>query len=484
MKLRWLRQIKLRREIGFPILAGFSVGILAVFTQGLPSKWAGAVVLSMLIPIIILSVKDFKKIILIAIVVNMPLAFDVTILNHVDHQGGPPGYVISLMTLALIAGYIIWLVERPRVPVYHFTPMTSSLLVFIFVSIASIFQSIDIILSLSNVFLLLQVFLMYFYVINHVKSWTDFRLILDVWMVCLALEGLLMIFQHFTGSRFDFAGIGTQSFQDTTASVDAIRVGGTIGSPNGAAIWLTPSLAITMGAYLIYSELKLPEAGLALISILVGMAGLVFTFSRSGWFAIGLAVLILGALALKKGVGKKALLALSITGLLGFSLFYNMIAQRLGKDDAGSVKSRLLGEEMAYKMIEANPFGVGINNFNERRMDYLPAELVGLPAKNVFIVHNHYLLIIAETGLYGLLSLLWILLAIAAQGMRWLNNRMDMRVYIVSASVLAALAGYALHMASDIFAGPMQVQLLWFMGALITAASHLTEVPWPSSAAK
>jgi O-antigen ligase len=234
-----------------------------------------------------------------------------------------------------------------------------------------------------------------------------------------------------------------------------------------------------MGAYLIYSELKLPEAKWALLAFLLGVVGIIVTFSRSGWSAFGLAVLILGSLAIKRGVGKKALIPLLVFGLLATGLFSNLIIQRLTGDDAGSIESRKIAARMAYNMIEANPLGVGINNFNERRMEYLPRELVGQPPKWVYIVHNHYLLTWAETGFQGLLSFVAILLAAVLRGIRWLNQRSDARVFVISASLLAALAGYLLHMRSDIFSWPMTVQLLWVMLALITAVGHLAEEPLP-----
>jgi O-antigen ligase len=466
-------------EIGFPILVGLGLGVLNVLIASLPLKWAGALMMAVIAPVVVMLIGDLRKIILITMVVNLPLGFDVSIQNRTDHQGGPGGYVVSLLTFALIAGYALWIIERRRSNAYSFKSMTIPLLVFIFTAVVSLFQSVDITFSLCSIFMLIQVFLMYFYVINHVKTWADFRLIINAWAVCLALEGILMIVQYLTGASFAFAGVGSRAFLDTTASVRGARVGGTIGSANGAAIWLAPSLAITMGAYLIYSELKLPEAKWALLAFLLGVVGMIVTFSRSGWSAFGLAVLILGSLAIKRGVGKKALIPLLVFGLLATGLFSNLIIQRLTGDDAGSIESRKIAARMAYNMIEANPLGVGINNFNERRMEYLPRELVGQPPKWVYIVHNHYLLTWAETGFQGLLSFVAILLAAVLRGIRWLNQRSDARVFVISASLLAALAGYLLHMRSDIFSWPMTVQLLWVMLALITAVGHLAEEPLP-----
>jgi putative inorganic carbon (HCO3(-)) transporter len=484
-QLKFLGPVKLSREvteIGLPILVGLGLGALAVFIRDLPSKWAGALVLAVITPVFVLLLGDIKKVILIALVVDIPLGFDVAIQNHGDHRGGPTGYLVSLMTIVLVVGYALWITERSRSKVYSFKSVTVPLLVFIFMAVASIFQSANVLFSTFNIFLMIQVFLMYFYTINHIKTWADVRLVINTWAVCLALESAFMILPRITGSEISFAGVASKVYSDTSASVTGLRAVGTMGSPNAAAIWLTSSLVITMGAYLAYSELNLPGTRLTLLSFLIGAVGLVLTYSRSGWASFALAMLVLASLAIKRVIGRKRLTFLLVLILMVFSFFARPIVQRLTEDDRGSAEARKIGTEMAYNMIGDQPItGVGISNFDVRRFEYLPPELVGEPRGKVYIVHNHYLLTWSELGVFGLLSFVGILLAATAQGTRWINHRSDVRTFMLSASLLAALAGYSLHMGSDVFTSRMPVQLLWFMIALITAINHLARRPLPGS---
>jgi O-antigen ligase len=453
---------------------GLGLGVLSVVALSLPPKWSGALVLAVIAPVVVLLVRDLKKLVLVAIIVTMPSGFDVSILNRTEHQGGPGGYVVSLLTFALIAGYVMWITERPKTSVRSFKPMTFPLLAFILLALISVFQSVDSTYSLAALFLLIQAFLMYFYIVNHVTTWDDFRLIINVIAACLALEGVLMALQYFTGLSLSFAGVSSHSLYDASESVSGIRVGGTFGSSNGASIWLTSALAITMGAYLLYSHLKLRGRHLLLLAFLLGTVGLLVTFSRSGWISFALAMLILGALAIKRDIATTSLILMVLIAFVIGGLSSDLIVRRFTGDDQGSAAGRRIYAEMAFKMIDDHPLGVGINNFDERKMRYLPVELFGQPSKWVYVVHNHYLLVWAEMGLQGLVALVVVLLAAIAHGISGMVRQTDPRGYMISTSLLAALIGYSLHMASDIFSWPETVLLLWLVIALITAANNLS----------
>jgi O-antigen ligase len=460
---------------------GLSLGGLAVFARELPTKWAGALVMTLVAAVFVLLLGDIKKTILIAFVVDLALGFDVALQSRDWHLSGPTGYLISLMTIVLVLGYTMWLAELSTSKVYWFKSMTVPLLVFIFLALVSVFQSVDVTFSMASIFLLIQVFLMYFYIVNHVTTWSDMRLIIIVWAVCLALEGTLMILQYFTGLSLNLAGVTSRALLDTTASVNSVRVGGTLGGANGAAIWLTPTLAVTLGAYLWYSAMRLPGRLLMLLAFPLGVGALILTFSRSGWASFTLAMLILGSLALiRRGASRKRLMFVASIGLVFLVLFSSLMIRRFTADDRGSAESRKAHETMAYDMIADQPLtGVGISNFDLRKFEYVPLELMGVHRKYVYVVHNHYLLIWSEMGILALAVFVWILLAAAVQCIRRLGPRSGLATYLLSASLLAALAGYSLHMRTDVFTTRMPVQLLWFMVALITASNHLVGEPLP-----
>jgi O-antigen ligase len=248
------------------------------------------------------------------------------------------------------------------------------------------------------------------------------------------------------------------------------RVGGTIGSVNTAGSYLAPTLAITFGGYL--TQGKLANRPLSLAAFGLGTIALVFTLSRNSWFSFAVAMAIIIWRAIKTEKERQAVTLVLALGLLVGALFSGQIVNRLTKDDRGSVESRQRLAEMAQNIIQAHPLGVGINNYDEVKSDkYAPPELVG---HRLYIVHNKYLLVWAETGLLGLLTLMGLLLTAIVRGFRWLSKpNAPPHLSILLTSVVAALCGYAYHMFNDSFASRIHDQHIWFMVALIAATSQL-----------
>ncbi|MFB0536327.1 MAG: hypothetical protein ACETWR_15230, partial [Anaerolineae bacterium] len=209
MNLAFRQQLKLlQREIQhiFPvllaILIGCGVGALAVVANNASAKWAVVIFTAVAAPAVVLLVNDIKKLILIVLLIDMPFGIDIAIQNHGEHRGGPTGYMVSLMTIVLIVGYALWIVERKPKPRF-FPEVTIPALLYLFIVALSFFQSPHLQLSAFGLFLKCQVFLMYFYIVNHVKTWADIRLVVTIAITCLLLEGALMVLQYFAGATLN-----------------------------------------------------------------------------------------------------------------------------------------------------------------------------------------------------------------------------------------------------------------------------------------
>jgi O-antigen ligase len=101
----------------------------------------------------------------------------------------------------------------------------------------------------------------------------------------------------------------------------------------------------------------------------------------------------------------------------------------------------------------------------------LPLELMG--RKQLNVLHNKYLLVWVEIGLFGFLAFLWFLLAACVRALRALIRASDARASITITGLLAALVVYLSHMASDPFGARSRPQFMWFIIALIAAVSQL-----------
>jgi O-antigen ligase len=435
------------------------MGILAIAANSISSKWAIIIVGAVIAPTIVLLVKDVKKLVLMAFVIDLPLGIDIAIQNQGRHQGGPTGYIVSMMTIALVVGYALWIVEqKPKLQI--FPHVTVPALLYLLMVIFSLFQASSLQLGLFGVFLLSQFVLMYFYIVNHVKTVADIQLILNTMVIGLLLESGLMVLQYFTGLTLD---IGIVSSVDVAG-----RVGGTIGDPNSAAIYLAPNLAITLGVYLTD---KLVNKRLALGALALGAIALIATSSRSGWMGFLISLAVVFVYAVRTKAGKKAIGMLVLGGLLVVVFFGGQIQGRFGTAQ-GAAADRGELSYMAYNIIRDYPLGVGENNYDQVMSDkYAHPNWVG---HTLYPVHNKYLLVWTDTGLQGLAAFVLLLVATAWQNRQWLFSRqIDSRFTNLAASLLGALACYSFHMFSEGFASRPNVQVLWFIIAMGVATNQL-----------
>jgi len=118
--------------------------------------------------------------------------------------------------------------------------------------------------------------------------------------------------------------------------------------------------------------------------------------------------------------------------------------------------------------------GVGVNNYDQYMIDkYAHPNWVG---HTKYPVHNKYLLTWAELGIQGLAAFVLLLLAaIWRAGRQLIRSKQDIQLSMLPASLLAAFASYALHMSTEGFSSRSNMQILWFLIALIVAIDPIIE---------
>ncbi|MDH4136999.1 MAG: hypothetical protein OEW09_09850, partial [Anaerolineae bacterium] len=233
-----------------PIVVGLALGAVLVYTRQLPSRWAGLVILATMAPTVALLINDLRKLLLIALVVNIVLGLDISLAETPGHIGAPSGFIVSLMTMALAAGYALWIANRPvsgKSKILTHKDITIPAVLYMFALLISAFQAVNVRLSITQLFMEAQFFLLYFYVINHIRNWDSVRLIFSTVAGCLLFESVIMLLQHFTGFTFSALSIASRT---TGSHIGIARTGGTIGGANGAATILAAFLVMTFAAYL------------------------------------------------------------------------------------------------------------------------------------------------------------------------------------------------------------------------------------------
>jgi len=429
------------------------------------------VITGLFAPLVALSGSARKFFLAIALL-DIPLQIDQNFAyrDAAAELGARGGFNVSLTTFALAGLYGAWFIER-IVYRHRSSQVAPSLILSLAPYVAIVTLSIvvagDVGLYARGVVLLVQMFLLYVYLIGTVRTREDVRFVLRWLLFGLVCEGVIIALSAGGG---DFDGAGLQVRKDTFDEdyATAARFAGTVGSPILAAAYfemlLAPALAV-LGTNLGRSYKMLAVLGLTL-----GAASLVGTFSRGGWLAASLSLAIVYFLLwrrrkLSPAVPVALFVLLSILALV----FHENITRRLTEDDLGSARSRVPLAMMAWQIISDRPtLGVGANNYTQALAPRTPE----FGNEWLFTVHNQYLLVWAETGIVGLAAYLWFLVGTLRRGwQRW--KRADPLLAPLALGFTAALMGQMLHMQVDIYSSRPQIQLLFVVAGLIGAMSRM-----------
>lgn len=453
--------------------AGLVVGAAAVHIGQLPLEWAGIVIVAMIVPVCAFLIKDLKKLTLIALTVDIPLGLDIALQNQPGFTGGLTGFVISLMTIMLIVGYARWLIKAAvtgTLRIYVNWDIAIPALFYLLMLTLSVLSAIEVRFAIYSVFLHIQFFLMYLYLINHVESWADARTVFTTLAVCLFIEGLIMLLQNTTGVEVSIMGVSSLG-EDEIVSTQA-RLGGTLGPPTAAATFLATFLVVTFAGYL--TNNRLVAKALAFSALLLGMAALMLTQSRMGLIICVLGISMVTVVAARQRIGgRNVWLVVLPVVFVGVAMSDQIVDRFTGDTATISAQSRIWYNKLAFNVIEDHPFtGVGTNNqvFIMDDLDYVPQELLG---RQRTLIHNKYLSTWAETGLFGFLAFVWLLLAAVRRAIHALIHAPSAPVSVAISGLLAGLIAYSSHMAVATFTGRARLQILWLLVALITAVSRI-----------
>ncbi|MFX0195382.1 MAG: O-antigen ligase family protein [Candidatus Hodarchaeota archaeon] len=445
------------------ITLGILLGVFAMSVSSLPTGWAFMLILGTLSVFAAMIVRNVRRMLLAVIILDIPFQLD----THFYYQdaaaalGALGGLSISVTTISLIALYFLWLSElQARVPSMprHMLRMSLPLAAYLaFVSL-SVIEARNITLSLFEIALLLQMFLLYVYIVGTVRTRQDILFIVSVLLISVVFEALVMIGLRFTGESFEFAGIFARIDRGT-------RVGGTVGSAINAAGYFCLILAPAFSILL--TQAGRSHKGLAVLAFGLGVIGLVLTLSRGGWIAFFLSITGLCLLAWHRGwLSRSALITTAAVAVLLSLAFEVAIVTRLLGYDAGSAFSRVPLMKLAIRITMDNPvLGVGSNNFAVVMTDYAKFKSSGTW---LYTVHNKYLLIAAEAGIGGLVTFIWFLFATLRRG--WHCWKFEDRLLSpLALGFTVAIMGHMIHMLVDVFNSRPDVQLLWLVAGLITA---------------
>lgn len=435
---------------------------------------ANSLVVAVLSPFLVLTSDFVPRILLAVVILDIPFEFG-THLYYRERDaalGALGGLSISATTLALAGLYLSWFIRsqaKKTSEARSSLHINVPLLLYLIITAVSAAVAQDVSLSLFELALLLEACLIYFYVANNVRTRREVLFVVSFLLIGCVLESVAMIVLQFTGMPSTIWGLPTQIQVEADPSWAFMRVGGSVGSPNFAAAYL--SILLASAASVMFASVGRAQKWLAIGVLGLGGVALIFTFSRGGWLATALDMALICLLCWRRrGLSLKTpIVLILILGMLSLPL-QSVISARLFEDDKGSAESRVPLMKLAFRIIEDNPvLGVGVNNFTVVMDRYLTSDF---REGWLFAVHNKYLLVLAETGILGLLAFLAFLLDALRKGWQcWAIQ--DSLLSPLALGIMAGIAGHMVHMTVDVFRGRPTQQLLWLLAGLLAAMHRI-----------
>jgi O-antigen ligase len=207
-------------------------------------------------------------------------------------------------------------------------------------------------------------------------------------------------------------------------------------------------------------------------STVFGMGGLclLLSLTRSCWIGFIGGSIYLTVKAIRQGkILPSRLATLAAAVLVCLVAAWGPVHERLGANHKGAFDERWQLNFIDLEMIKAHPVvGVGLNNAYESLKLYVPNFFS--EGDWVYLAHNQYLHVSAETGLIGLASFIWIISLV----FRRLRASRDTDDDLLSSTVtvlLTVMGSLCWGMLLDFYSGMQMYVMLWFMfGASVGVA--------------
>jgi O-antigen ligase len=347
----------------------------------------------------------------------------------------------------------------------------------------------------------------FFVLVNNLKYWFYFVVIADlardprylksglIALACgLGCQLFMAMLQVVTGSDLQIRGakntdLGRLLIFEQAGGVHVRRPSGFLAHPNVFADYLTFVLPPLI-AFLLLGRTVLGNLVWSICAILGfgAFAALVLALSRGGWIAFGFALLFVFGVGLRAGLVRKAhvaaLIAAVVLGAAALAAFFPAAIYRAILSDNQSSHARVAMMQQAALVIMHHPMiGVGLGGYNKAAQNEIPSSWSTLlPAfRDTLlkgVVHNKYLLTVAETGTVGLTLFLLFIgghIILPFRNIGWTGPEQFALVLGLSGAVVAQAVFYLFdHFSYDVRLGVLYVCAGLTAGIIGPRASLIT----------
>lgn len=235
-----------------------------------------------------------------------------------------------------------------------------------------------------------------------------------VWVAAAVVQSFFAIWQFFIqyvpankwlGLAWHYSTVGGSIILQT-ADERWLRAYGSLPHPNMLGGFLVIALLFLL--YLAFIAEKFGERILILGSLIFLIPALFFSFSRSAWVALIVCLVLLGLWLLnhQRQVHRRIFfqtifLILILTSVLAVNLWQPLLTRLQGKEplEVNSIELRYTFNQQALEVIKDHPLsGTGIGNYTYGVYQSVNGSWPGYYYQPV---HNVYLLVLAELGIFG-----------------------------------------------------------------------------------
>jgi O-antigen ligase len=463
------------------------IGALFLAAAQLETKWFLFLLAGALVFTLSLAVPDRKTFYLILLVLAVPIGVDLNLgFQRSSIYRSTYGFAVHLSHLPLFALIVIWLARSlaARRPLHLSTTGLVPLAVLVLSCAVSIVGSPSPRFGLFELFGLATGVALFLYTASEIRERSELRVVLSTLLGVVALQGVIGLVQHVTGSTGGLEFFGSGKKLGMAAGLETLtRVGGTLGHPNSLALFC--DLLLPLGVSLLFCPMTGWVKWLLAGAVGLGACALVVSLSRGGVAATALAVVILVLIHRSRTVGlTRAGLAIAVIITVGVVIVLgtpNPIRTRILEHDYGSAVGRVSHVQVAVRMIRDRPFfGHGMNNYVEaaRAYDATPEQIVSLWNAPV---HNQFLFVAAETGLIGLAGMLALLLRVM-WSLRTAIRSPDPLLACTGLGLLLGLLAFLVHAQVDYSHWP-RFYTLWIVLGLAVSLRRMAPLTPPAAVA-
>ncbi len=436
---------------GVVLLAALAGGMAATVAANAGMKTGASIVVAV-VGLCCLVVFRSKRVLLAGLVLLIPFSLDVNLFYR-DNGGSVGGLVISAADLCVWLLAVKVLVDRLRLgePAAVGFRFLAPALAICAAGLLSLTGSDHLTLGLFELFRLFKATILMMVVANVVESEGDVRFVVAFLFIGLVAQSILVGLQWYKGGTLGLGIFGENTYLMTQKYGSNVyrRASGTLLHPNMLANYLNFILFIAIAMLLVLRPGPFfLFAGLASVA---GVIALLVSMSRGGWVAFVAGSLVLFLLLWARFPQRRLmLLILAVTAVLLLAaavILPTPIHERLFSYDYRAAYLRIPLAVIALKIAALSPFtGVGLNSYPQVVRPFLVNAAPDLLPPWYFldnlVVHNLFLLVVAETGLLGLAAFVWFMAAILWTAFRLARSAPATWLNLVASGVLAGICAF------------------------------------------